>query len=1454
MPSKAHFPAEPDTSQAPEQDVQDVGTARKIAALITRLAGAGVSGVVGAVPTPLTTTAAGAIGAAGEGLAEKIESPEPFFSTKGLSPARIGTEAALSMVPGSSIFKGGKMLGNIVRGAGLAEVGNLARRKAATGDYLPHSLPEAGWDAASVALGGLAGVPAGLKKVATAAPAAVAGPDYSGARGLRVGLDELKKVPQGNSNPYAKNLQIEPKLIPGTPEYAAYMADKLKVDNPPAVPTPANTVAAHKALAAEQTRNPKGPIAAEIGPPVEKPSIVQMEQLHEEANKGIVKDAVATEKAQATANSMMAKDKVAAEKAYGQYEKSLADVDKAHGQANTQVGKDKVAAEKAYNAYQKGLTDVEKSQQQANTMVSKEADLAAKKKAAADIVAQKIIARDQGNLADVMEWSAKQKAQKAAAQAIEDAKLGLEPQPPTVVERTTAGEGPTKTTKTVRFEAPEVEEPNTGGGEAPQGPKPVPVETNPATKETVAKTIYSSKEAALRDAQATGATSVKEIAEPGKRSKFRVVYKDLEQAETLNRARTHLTNAGVPLDKLATLAPEDAERFFNDVKAHRVANPQASFQEGVQEASKRFGGEPPIEPPPSAPVPTTPKPKSPSGGNGAVAEEMAPIDKALVKYKRYTNWAEANAIAKATGGTVNQVGPRAYKVEFPNEPVEPVLPSVGEPPVATTKLPAPKDLPRNNFTPTTTPSGGGAAAARGNLTPEEFRRYMEIRPNGPNGGPITPEVLEEYRALHGKMNGTPAEAPVAPSVAAPAEDAGFDKFSKAVDELSAEERAAQAPPQEVPSFGVEQVGAGKEREFWVRRPGQEGLGPFKDYKTASQAMSQAQRESFNPPVPTQTEGPLTVQEFAQALSKEGQKPIAEVPYTLDGGRTSVASTSGPRETSLLDAAVPEPTPPSSAPAKLYKSPLEAAGEGYGAIKAAKAAGEKVPEEGRAIAGKAAQRINREAQAATKVFEAKAAPAVQQGLDSSATLAQMDPEAQHAALADIVSKWKSQKGAVSPELFARMGLAGAGAMAGAAMTPEDPLTGAILGGSAGMFLPSVAKALIGRSQTANLSENSMRLVADKIKDGAVEFARMLPDYQRFAYLAHPVNLPLNMWVGPYGGAIMGAIEHALTLDPRGFQALKLLMNPTNFSKRWMTAIKGEAEQLLVSAEERTEGQFAQAGPEAWKRIARVPGRGMVAGDVAARDILMEAGFSADEARKITLTANLDYPITRGLEAAKKGAQTEGGKKSFFWNMALPFYRTAANQFERGMERTPGLGIFAQNLWKDTPDPWKLQFVQQVMGGSTIGASYVLGMITPEEFGKTGIKFLNNFGGQYGVPMSMAFAAGQAAGKGKDLKGQFGAALQRLIQRDLPMPTVDPIMNTVNSGLDIAGGEPENILKHPPIPIPPALTPAPYEEAGRILGLAAAPFMDSSQAKFRPPPTPRSKARFPTTTPRSPRNSK
>jgi hypothetical protein len=197
MPSKAHFPAELDTSQAPEQDVQDVGTARKIAALITRLAGAGVSGVVGAVPTPLTTTAAGAIGAAGEGLAEKIESPEPFFSTKGLSPARIGTEAALSMVPGSSIFKGGKMLGNIVRGAGLAEVGNLARRKAATGDYLPHSLPEAGWDAASVALGGLAGVPAGLKKVATAAPAAVAGPDYSGARGLRVGLDELKKVPQG---------------------------------------------------------------------------------------------------------------------------------------------------------------------------------------------------------------------------------------------------------------------------------------------------------------------------------------------------------------------------------------------------------------------------------------------------------------------------------------------------------------------------------------------------------------------------------------------------------------------------------------------------------------------------------------------------------------------------------------------------------------------------------------------------------------------------------------------------------------------------------------------------------------------------------------------------------------------------------------------------------------------------------------------------------------------------------------------------------------------------------------------------------------------------------------------------------------------------------------------------------------------------------------------------------
>jgi hypothetical protein len=105
-----------------------------------------------------------------------------------------------------------------------------------------------------------------------------------------------------------RTCRSEPKLTPGTPQYADYLADKLKVDNPPAVPTPSNTVAAHKALAAEQARNPKGPIAAEIGPPVEKPSIVQMEQLHEEANKGIVsRTSVATEKAQATANSMMAK-------------------------------------------------------------------------------------------------------------------------------------------------------------------------------------------------------------------------------------------------------------------------------------------------------------------------------------------------------------------------------------------------------------------------------------------------------------------------------------------------------------------------------------------------------------------------------------------------------------------------------------------------------------------------------------------------------------------------------------------------------------------------------------------------------------------------------------------------------------------------------------------------------------------------------------------------------------------------------------------------------------------------------------------------------------------------------------------------------------------------------------------------------------------------------------------
>jgi hypothetical protein len=373
---------------------------------------------------------------------------------------------------------------------------------------------------------------------------------------------------------------------------------------------------------------------------------------------------------------------------------------------------------------------------------------------------------------------------------------------------------------------------------------------------------------------------------------------------------------------------------------------------------------------------------------------------------------------------------------------------------------------------------------------------------------------------------------------------------------------------------------------------------------------------------------------------------------------------------------------------------------------------------------------------------------------------------------------SEGGFITPEMAFKLLTTAGGATLGAASNPNDPLAGAIIGGGAGFATGALAPAIVRQllPHAGEMSEEGRSELGKNILETVKKTARLLPDWQRFALLTHPVNLPLNAVVGPWGSAMMGALEHAVAGDERGKQALAMLLNPKNFPSEFREAYtSGEARGRIEQAESRAESSLSEA-PEWFRRTTETPAAYMTAGDLAAKKILMDAGFSEEEARRITLTSEPYTPSGRGVSAFKKGAVTEGGKHSWLVNMMLPFYRTSMNQFEQGLERTPGVGILAQKMAKDLPDDARLVMAQQLVGTGASGAAFVAGMLAPsdQESQRFILKFINNAGGQYGVPMSAAFLAGQAAVQG----GGSMDAMGKEYLRDMPLPTTRPIADLWN----------------------------------------------------------------------------
>lgn len=382
-----------------------------------------------------------------------------------------------------------------------------------------------------------------------------------------------------------------------------------------------------------------------------------------------------------------------------------------------------------------------------------------------------------------------------------------------------------------------------------------------------------------------------------------------------------------------------------------------------------------------------------------------------------------------------------------------------------------------------------------------------------------------------------------------------------------------------------------------------------------------------------------------------------------------------------------------------------------------------------------------------------------------------------------------RGSIPAGLLMRLGLAGAGAATGYATDPlDDPYASAAAGGVAGMAGPDIIRSL---TKIPNLVEKLK--VPGGLKELASKIGRDIPQIQRFNLLMSVPGLAANAVAGPAGSVFFGAIEYGLSGDPRGWKALRILAEG-----KWKAKI-GEAFAQAQSVSGRAEGTAMNEASNAAERLWATPGVTLSTGDILGRDILMEAGFTEEEARRMTLTSE---PWS---QAGKNTVNL--GRNSPLMQMLAPFRRTAMNIAEQGAERTPGIGFLVNKIREANggiPDSNLLMGIKQGMGVGTGLAGYEIGSQLSDDDAKLYSRFVTNFAGANSLPAAVGFAAGRAEHAGKH---PLDASLQE-IEGALPLPTTRPLQELVTAIRHTASGNPE---------LPRAALPAVYRELREKLGL-------------------------------------
>lgn len=551
--------------------------------------------------------------------------------------------------------------------------------------------------------------------------------------------------------------------------------------------------------------------------------------------------------------------------------------------------------------------------------------------------------------------------------------------------------------------------------------------------------------------------------------------------------------------------------------------------------------------------------------------------------------------------------------------------------------------------------------------------------------------------------------------------------------------------------------------------------------------------------------------YAQPKPEEGDE-IAE----LLGGQ---APRPAPQATPAVAPQAPPQADPEAEIARFFNSRVDAAGTGY---REAKAAGDVPKDTVGRVHGRALQREGQEAGLPPRGPIPSATPTPQTAPESSPDWVQ-----QELSVVERLKKLMSDQrgggfgggsgeaGFVHPEVASTMASAGLGGLAGyslgAGREDDDinPIMSGLIGALGGAALPH-APALFrgGMGAARDLIDRGVESFGnlDDAKETLLQTIERIPNVQRFNLLSSPTGLMENAIAGPYGSAVMGSLEKGLAGDSRGWDALSEVGNPIKFFRSMHTRDRADEALDLVRKGELGRAEFGDVtDPNLFDDVTKGPGWYMTMGDRTANEGLAKAGFSDAEARKMTLTSEPDsYMQWLAHFGSNRGDTAKSRLGNVALNTMLPFRRTPANIIEQGVDRLPGVGAAVQFLNKGDANLREIG-AQQLLGTGVMGANYVAGdQIEDPTTAREARRTLSNLGGQYSLPASLGFAAGQA-----HQKGQTGKQFHQQAARELfPVPTTRPIEENLNAVGDLGSmlmGE-----SNPDAKLPSGAKPAFYRE--------------------------------------------